>query len=143
MARQGRGAAALSTAAIGSFVAGTLGTLALTFLAPIFVKLALLFGPAEYFSLMVLAFTTVSALLGASMSRGVAALLLGLAFGLGRHGYSDRPAASGLRLSKPLRGIDIVVVAVGLFAVGEALFMASQIAPALRRKSCPSRDRFS
>ena len=62
MARQGRGAAALSTAAIGSFVAGTLGTLALTFLAPLFVKLALLFGPAEYFALMVLAFTTVSAL---------------------------------------------------------------------------------
>ena len=82
MARQGRGAAALSTAAIGSFVAGTLGTLALTFLAPLFVKLALLFGPAEYFALMVLAFTTVSALLGASISRGVASLLLGLAFGL-------------------------------------------------------------
>ena len=51
MARQGRGAAALATAAIGSFVAGTLGTIAITFLAPLFVKLALLFGPAEYFAL--------------------------------------------------------------------------------------------
>ena len=126
MARQGRGAAALSTAAIGSFVAGTLGTLALTFLAPIFVKLALLFGPAEYFSLMILAFTTVSALLGASMSRGVAALLLGLAFGLvGTDILTGQPR---LVFGYPslLRGIDIVVVAVGLFAVGEALFMASQ-----------------
>jgi putative tricarboxylic transport membrane protein len=126
MARQGRGAAALSTAAIGSFVAGTLGTLALTFLAPLFVKLALLFGPAEYFSLMVLAFTTVSALLGASMSRGVAALLLGLAFGLvGTDILTGQPR---LFFGYPslLRGIDIVVVAVGLFAVGEALFMASQ-----------------
>ena len=126
MARQGRGAAALSTAAIGSFVAGTLGTLALTFLAPIFVKLALLFGPAEYFALMVLAFTTVSALLGASISRGVAALLLGLAFGLvGTDILTGQPR---LVFGYPslLRGIDIVVVAVGLFAVGEALFMASQ-----------------
>ena len=126
MARQGRGAAALSTAAIGSFVAGTLGTLALTFLAPVFVKLALLFGPAEYFALMVLAFTTVSALLGASMSRGVAALLLGLAFGLvGTDILTGQPR---LVFGYPslLRGIDIVVVAVGLFAVGEALFMASQ-----------------
>jgi len=126
MARQGRGAAALSTAAIGSFVAGTLGTLALTFLAPVFVKLALLFGPAEYFALMVLAFTTVSALLGASISRGVASLLLGLAFGLvGTDILTGQPR---LIFGYPslLRGIDIVVVAVGLFAVGEALFMASQ-----------------
>ena len=126
MARQGRGAAALSTAAIGSFVAGTLGTLALTFLAPVFVKLALLFGPAEYFALMILAFTTVSALLGASISRGVASLFLGLAFGLvGTDILTGQPR---LTFGYPslLRGIDIVVVAVGLFAVGEALFMASQ-----------------
>ena len=60
MARQGRGAAALATAAIGSFVAGTIGTVLLTFLAPLVVKVALSFGPAEYFALMVLAFTTVS-----------------------------------------------------------------------------------
>jgi putative tricarboxylic transport membrane protein len=126
MARQGRGAAALSTAAIGSFVAGTLGTLALTFLAPLFVKLALLFGPAEYFALMILAFTTVSALLGASISRGVASLLLGLAFGLvGTDILTGQPRLTFGYLSL-LRGIDIVVVAVGLFAVGEALFMASQ-----------------
>ncbi len=126
MARQGRGAAALSTAAIGSFVAGTLGTLALTFLAPVFVKLALLFGPAEYFALMILAFTTVSALLGASISRGVASLLLGLAFGLvGTDILTGQPRLD-FHYPSLLRGIDIVVVAVGLFAVGEALFMASQ-----------------
>ena len=101
MARQGRGAAALSTAAIGSFVAGTLGTLALTFLAPIFVKLALLFGPAEYFALMVLAFTTVSALLGASISRGVASPASGPGLRACRHRHSDGPAAPGLWLSKP------------------------------------------
>src|SRR5687768_18449366 len=56
MARRGRGGAALTTAAIGSFVAGTLATLGLSVAAPGLVRLALLFGPAEYFTLMVLAF---------------------------------------------------------------------------------------
>jgi putative tricarboxylic transport membrane protein len=130
MARKGRGAAALATAAIGSFVAGTIGTLLLTFLAPVFVKLALLFGPAEYFALMVLAFTTVSALLGSSLVRGVTSLLLGLAIGLmGTDILTGQPR---LVFGYPslLRGVDVVVVAVGLFAVGEALYMASR--PLLR-----------
>jgi putative tricarboxylic transport membrane protein len=126
MARQGRGAAALSTAAIGSFVAGTLGTLALTFLAPVFVKLALLFGPAEYFALMVVAFTTVSALLGSSMTRGLVSLLLGLALGLAGTDILTGQARLVFGIPSLLRGIDIVVVAVGLFAVGEALYMASR-----------------
>ncbi len=126
MARQGRGAAALATAAIGSFVAGTLGTIAITFLAPLFVKLALLFGPAEYFALMILAFTTVSALLGASFLRGVVSLLLGLALGLvGTDVLTGQPRLT-FGILELLRGIDVVVVAVGLFAVGEALFMASR-----------------
>src|SRR5262245_3016362 len=81
MARAGRGAAALATAAIGSFVAGTIGTILLTFLAPLVVKLALRFGPAEYFALMVLAFTTVSVMLGASLLRGLTSLLIGIAIG--------------------------------------------------------------
>src|SRR5512132_4204192 len=63
MAKNGRAGAALATAAIGSFVAGTIGTLGITFLAPIVVEWALKFGPADYFSLMVLAFVTVSAAL--------------------------------------------------------------------------------
>src|SRR5690606_29606050 len=77
MARKGRGAPALATAAIGSFIAGTIATLALSFLAPVIVKFALRFGPAEYFALMILAFTTVSAVLGASILRGMASLFLG------------------------------------------------------------------
>ena len=68
MARNGRAGAALATAAIGSFVAGTIGTLGITFLAPV-VDLALRFGPADYFSLMVLAFVTVSAVLGLGGAR--------------------------------------------------------------------------
>src|SRR6188768_3096726 len=76
MARQGRGAAALTTAAIGSFVAGTLATLALAFFAPPLASVALHFGPAEYFALTVVAFTTVSVLLGSSIARGLFSLFL-------------------------------------------------------------------
>ncbi len=71
MARRGRAGAALATAAIGSFVAGTIGTIGITFLAEPVVNFALRFGPAEYFSLMVLAFVTVSAVLGTSAVRGL------------------------------------------------------------------------
>ncbi|MBL9036551.1 MAG: tripartite tricarboxylate transporter permease [Rhodospirillaceae bacterium] len=126
MARRGRGAAALATAAIGSFIAGTIGTVLLTFLAPVFVKLALRFGPAEYFALMVFAFTAASALLGSSMARGVASLILGLVIGL--VGIDVLTGQTRLSFGVPalLDGIDIVVVAVGLFAVGEALHIASR-----------------
>jgi putative tricarboxylic transport membrane protein len=79
MAKRGRGAAALATAAIGSFVAGTIGTVLLSVAAPAIAEIAFVFGPAEYFSLAVLAFTSVSVVLGASMVRG----LFSLCFGLG------------------------------------------------------------
>ncbi|MDX2102882.1 MAG: tripartite tricarboxylate transporter permease [Alphaproteobacteria bacterium] len=139
MARKGRGAAALATAAIGSFVAGTLATIALSFVAPSVVELALLFGPAEYFALMVLAFITVSALLGASAVRGLAALFLGLGLGLigidlqtGQARFTTLPGITadgtfGL-VSYPqlLDGIGVIIVVVGLFAVGETLFVASR-----------------
>src|SRR3712207_2653860 len=60
MARNGGAGPALATAAIGSFVAGTVGTLGIAFIGPVIVEFALLLGPAEYFSLMVLCFVTVS-----------------------------------------------------------------------------------
>src|SRR5690348_3659593 len=66
MARAGRGGPALATAAIGSFVAGLIATMGLALIAPTIVSLALSFGPAEYFALMVLAFMTVSAAFGDS-----------------------------------------------------------------------------
>ena len=127
MARQGRGAAALATAAIGSFVAGTIGTVLLTVLAPLVVKVALKFGPAEYFALMVLAFTTVSGLLGSSRLRGMISLFLGLVIGL--VGTDSLTGQARFALGRPelLDGIDITVVAVGLFAVGEAFYVASRI----------------
>jgi putative tricarboxylic transport membrane protein len=126
MARKGRGAQALATAAIGSFVAGTIATLALTFVAPVMVKLALLFGPAEYFALMVLALTTVTAVLGDSLPRGLASLLFGLALGLVGIDLQTGQARFTLGIPELLDGIDTVVVAVGLFAVGETLFNAAR-----------------
>ena len=81
MARAGRAGAALSTAAIGSFVAGTLATLALSASAPALVRVALLLGPADYFALMVFAFMMVCSLLGPSVLRGIASLSVGLTLG--------------------------------------------------------------
>ena len=123
MAKRGRAGPALATSAIGSFVAGTLATILLTLLAPPMVELALRFGPAEYFALMVLAFTTVSSVLGASALRGFASLFVGLAVGL--IGIDAISAQQRFTLGIPelLDGIDVVIVAVGLFAVGETLYL--------------------
>jgi len=127
MARRGRGAQALATAAIGSFVAGTLATIALTFVAPTVVKLALKLGPEDYFALMVLAFTTVSAVLGKSVIRGLCALGIGLAIGLVGIDSQTGQARFTLGVPQLLDGIDVVIMAVGLFAVGEALYVASRL----------------
>jgi putative tricarboxylic transport membrane protein len=131
MAQRGRGAAALATAAMGSFVAGTLATVALTFLAPWLVDLALRFGPAEYFGLMVLAFTTVSAVLGESRLRGAISLFFGLALGLIGIDTQTGQARFTLGLPALLDGIGVVLVVVGLFAVGETLYVASRFRSAV------------
>ena len=127
MARRGRAGPALATAAVGSFVAGTLATLGLTFLSPLVVQLGLKFGPPEYFALMVLAFTTVSAVLGSSTLRGLASLFLGLAIGL--VGIDNQTGQARFAFGAPemLDGIEVVTVAVGLFAVGETLYFASKL----------------
>jgi putative tricarboxylic transport membrane protein len=125
MARAGRAGPALATAAIGSFVAGTLATAALTFTAPVMAELALRFGPAEYFSLTVLAFMAVSCVLSDSLIRGFASLVFGLCLGL----VGIDPLTGGARLTfgipQLLDGIDVVIVTLGLFAVGEVLYAAS------------------
>ncbi|HUQ61867.1 tripartite tricarboxylate transporter permease [Lentzea sp.] len=127
MARAGRGAAALATAAIGSFVAGTIATILLTLLAPTIADLAVQLGPADYVALMVVAFTTVAALLGSSPVRGLASLGLGLFIGLiGTDTLSGQQRFT-LGVSTLADGIDVVVVAVGVFAVGEALYVASRL----------------
>ncbi len=126
MARRGRGGAALATAAIGSFVAGTIGTIGLTFFAPVMVEIGRNFGAAEYFALMVLAFTTVSALLGSSVLRGLASLFFGLALGLIGLDVQTGQARLTFGVRPLLDGIDVVVLAVGLFAVGETFYAAAR-----------------
>lgn len=126
MARKGRAAAALATAAIGSFIAGTIGTLGITFLAPPLVEFALQFGPADYFSLMVLAFIAVSAVLGSSVLRGLTSLAFGILLGLiGIDLQTGQPRFT-FGLPELLDGINVIVVAVGLFAVGETLYLAAR-----------------
>ena len=125
MAKRGRAGPALATAAIGSFVAGTLATILLTLLAPVVVEVALQFGPTEYFALMVFAFVTVAAVLGSSTVRGLTMLFLGLLLGL--VGIDDQTGQMRFAFGVPelMDGIDVVVLAVGLFAVGEALYVAA------------------
>ena len=129
MAKNGRAGPALATAAIGSFVAGTIATVLLSLVAPAAAQFALRFGPAEYFMIMVLAFTTVSAVLGSSTLRGMTSLFAGL--GVGLIGIDPTAGQTRYTLGIPelYDGIDIVVVAVGLFAVGEALYNVFYLQP--------------
>ncbi|MGV3490249.1 MAG: tripartite tricarboxylate transporter permease [Devosia sp.] len=126
MAQNGRGGPALATAAIGSFVAGLIGTIGLAFLAPFVVGAALAFGPRDYFALMILAFVTVSAAFGNSTLRGLLSLALGVTLGL--IGIDMQTGQSRLTLGVPnlLDGIEITTLAVAMFAVGETLYVAAQ-----------------
>jgi putative tricarboxylic transport membrane protein len=124
MAKNGRAGAALATAAIGSFVAGTIATILVTLFAPFVAEFAVKLGPPEYFMLMLLAFTTVTAVLGKSVLRGLTALFIGLAFGLiGLDQISGQVRYTG-GVPEFMDGIEVVLVAVGLFAVGETLYNA-------------------
>ena len=127
MAKRGRGAAALATAAIGSFIAGTIGTLGLALLAPVIVKLAVQMGAPDYFAVMVLAFIAVTTVLGSSKVRGLASLGIGLL--VGTIGIDPTSGQQRLTFGIPelADGIDVVVLAVGLFAVGEALWVAAHL----------------
>ena len=122
MAKNGRAGAALATSAIGSFVAGTLATVLVTLFAPLVANYAVLLGPPEYFMLMLLAFTTVSAVLGKSTLRGLTALFIGLAIGLIGLDQITGQVRYTLGVPELLDGIEVVLVAVGLFAVAEALY---------------------
>lgn len=126
MARKGRGGPALATAAIGSFVAGLIATLLLAFLAPWVVKVALVFGPREYFALMVLSFVTVSSAFGDSTLRGLTSLFLGLA--LACVGIDQLTGQARLSFGNPqlLDGIEVTTLAVAMFAIGEALSIAGK-----------------
>jgi putative tricarboxylic transport membrane protein len=121
MARAGRAGAALATAAVGSFVAGTISTVMITFLASGMSAVAKLVQPAEYFAIIVLAFVTVTALIGDSVVRGLSSLFLGLAAGLVGIDALTGQARYSFGLSQLYDGIPVVALAVGLFAIAEVL----------------------
>jgi putative tricarboxylic transport membrane protein len=122
MARNGRAGAALATAAIGSFVAGTIATVLVTFFAPLVARYAVKLGPPEYFMLMLFAFVAVSSVLGKSTLRGLTALFIGLAMGLVGIDQITAQARYTLGVAELTDGLEVVLIAVGLFAVAEALY---------------------
>jgi putative tricarboxylic transport membrane protein len=124
MAKNGRAGAALASAAIGSFVAGTIATVLVTLFAPVLAGYAVQLGPPEYFCLMLLAFTTVSAVLGKSTLRGLTALFLGLSLGLVGIDQITAQVRYTAGVMEFMDGVEVVLVAVGLFAVAEALYNA-------------------
>jgi putative tricarboxylic transport membrane protein len=153
MAKSGRAGSALATAAIGSFVAGTLATILVTLFAPVVAEFAVKLGPPEYFCMMLLAFITVSAVLGQSMVRGLTALFIGLALGLIGMDQITGQVRYTAGIPEFLDGIETVLIAVGLFAVSEVLYNAlyegkssadmnsltrAQMTPAEWRRSWPA-----
>lgn len=127
MARRGRARAALATAAIGSFVAGTISTVLLAFIADPMAKLAVTFRASDYFALAVLAMVTVTALVGSSLVRGLMSLSFGLFLGLIGIDSLTGQARFTFGIPELLDGMDLVVVIVGLFAIGETLYIASRL----------------
>ncbi len=132
MARKGRAGAALGMAAIASFIAGTFGVIALMLVAPPLAKLSLAFSAPEYFALMVLGLTMVVLLSGESLTKGLLSMLLGL--WIASMGTDLFTATSRFTFGQAdlLGGIDFVIVAIGIFAIGEVLAnMEPQSAPAM------------
>ncbi len=126
MALQGRAGAALGIAAFGSFIAGTASVVFLMLLAFPMVKLALTFGPPEYFGLMLMGFATISSLSGESVLKSVMMTFLGLLISTpGLDSFSGHPRLT-FDFPELLGGIDFLVVAVGVFGIGEVLFTAEK-----------------
>jgi putative tricarboxylic transport membrane protein len=96
----------------------------LTFFSPPLATLALRFGPAEYFALTIVAFATVSALFGGSLVRGLFSLFLGLALGLVGIDQLTGDARFSFGIPQLLDGIDVLILVIGLFAVGETMYQA-------------------
>lgn len=121
MAKQGRGGAALGIAAIASFVAGTIGVIGLTFLAPVMADVAVSFGPPEYSALMIFALLLVIMLAGDSMLKGFISMFIGLFLStIGTDLFSGQPRFTGGQIGLA-GGIDFIIVSIGIFAIGEVL----------------------
>ena len=121
MARRGRAGAALAVAALGSFFAGTVGTLILATLAGPMVELAFKFGPAEYFSLMVLGLIGAVVLASGSLVKAIAMIVLGLLLGLVGTDVNSGVARFSFDVPELADGIGFVSVAMGVFGFAEII----------------------
>lgn len=121
MAKKGRAGPALGIAAVGSFIAGTVGIIGLSFIAPPLSRFALQFGPAEYFSLTVLGLMLAAYLSGKSILKGILMAILGLllaTIGLDPVSGKERYTFGTLIL---MDGLDFLTLAMGVFGIGEIL----------------------
>ena len=121
MARRGRAGPALAAAGLGSFFAGCIGTLILAAFAPPLTELAFKFGPAEYFSLMVLGLIGAVVLASGSLIKAIAMIILGLLMGLIGTDVNSGVARYSLDIPELTDGIGFVVIAMGVFGYGEII----------------------
>jgi TctA family transporter len=121
MARQGHAGKALATAALGSFFAGTVATVLLALFAPPLAELALKFGPAEYFSLMVLGLVASVVLASGSLLNAIGMVILGLLMGLIGTDVNSGAARYTFDLPELADGVNFVIVAMGMFGIGEII----------------------
>ncbi len=121
MARAGRAGVALATAGIGSFVAGTIATFLLSFFAPALAEFGLLFGPAEYFSLMVLGLLMSVVLARGDLSKAICMVFVGVLVGLVGQDVQTAVPRFNFGITDLSGGINFVVVAMGLFGIGELM----------------------
>ncbi|MET3792799.1 tripartite tricarboxylate transporter permease [Aquamicrobium terrae] len=119
MARQGRAGAALAIAALGSFVAGCIGTLAIALFAPLLGNFALRFGAAEYTALIIMALVATAVLVQGALLKGLLMALLGILIGMVGMDLNSGVMRYTFGMTSLMDGIDFVVVAVGMFAFSE------------------------
>jgi putative tricarboxylic transport membrane protein len=129
MASQGRAGAALAAAGLGSFFAGCVGTLVLALLAVPLTTLALQFGPADYFSLMVLGLIGAVVLASGSWLKALAMVLLGLLLGLVGTDERSGVVRFSFALHELTDGIGFIVIAVGVFGYGEVIYNLGRPTP--------------
>jgi TctA family transporter len=121
MARQGRAGVALTAAAIGSFFAGTVATFLIALFAPPLAEVALKFGPADYFSLMVLGLMAAVVLAQGSLLHAVGMVVMGLLLGLVGTDVNSGTQRFAFDIPELADGIGFVVVAMGMFGLGEII----------------------
>src|SRR5690606_6879458 len=121
MARKGRAGPALAAAGLGSFFAGCVATLVLAAFAPPLTEIALSFGPAEYFSLMVVGLIGAVVLASGSLIKSLARIVLGLLIGLIGTDINSGVARFSFDIPELTDGVSFVVIAMGLFGYGEII----------------------